>query len=129
MPLEYRGASITVEMPGWYCPCGESTHTGKDMVVSDRGLNLLKARAEGLLEPARIRAIREKLKLSQRAASQILGGGPNAFHKYEHGDVLPSRAISKLLRLLEADPAKLALLQDEIHSSKDHPLPTLAALA
>ncbi|MBF0146279.1 MAG: type II toxin-antitoxin system MqsA family antitoxin [Magnetococcales bacterium] len=111
--LSYKGQSISLDLPGWYCACGESVHSGKDMNVSDRALNLLKARAEGLLEPARIRAIREKLGLSQRKASQIIGGGPNAFHKYEQGDVLVSRAVSNLLRLLEANPGQLALLRDD----------------
>ncbi|MBF0110161.1 MAG: type II toxin-antitoxin system MqsA family antitoxin [Magnetococcales bacterium] len=111
--LSYKEQSISLDLPGWYCACGESVHSGKDMNVSDRALNLLKARAEGLLEPARIRAIREKLGLSQRKASQMIGGGPNAFHKYEQGDVLVSRAVSNLLRLLEANPGQLALLRDE----------------
>lgn len=111
--LSYKGQSITLDLPGWYCACGESVHANKDMNVSDRALNFLKARAEGLLEPARIRAIREKLGLSQRKASQMIGGGPNAFHKYEQGDVLVSRAVSNLLRLLEANPGQLALLRDE----------------
>lgn len=117
--LSYAGQSITVDLPGWYCACGESVHFGKDMIVSDRALNLLKARVEGLLEPARIRTIREKLGLSQRKASQIIGGGPNAFHKYEQGDVLVSRAASNLLRLLETNPGQLALLRDDI-SVIDH---------
>lgn len=110
--LTYEGESASVDLPGWYCPCGESIHSGKDMVVSDRALNPLKARVAGLLDPTRIRSIREKLGLSQRKASQILGGGPNAFHKYEQGDVLASRAVSNLPRLLEADPSQLTLLRD-----------------
>ncbi|MBF0182490.1 MAG: type II toxin-antitoxin system MqsA family antitoxin [Magnetococcales bacterium] len=110
--LNYAGQSITVDLSGWYCACGESVHSGKEMTVSDRALNLLKARAGGLLEPSRIRAIREKLGLSQRKASQIIGGGPNAFHKYEQGDVLVSRAASNLLRLLDANPGQLTLLRE-----------------
>ncbi|MBF0626492.1 MAG: type II toxin-antitoxin system MqsA family antitoxin [Magnetococcales bacterium] len=127
LPLEYKGESITVELAGWYCQCGESIHTGKEMVASDRVLNLLKARAEGLLEPARIRTIRERLGLSQRKASAIIGGGPNAFHKYEQGDVLVSRAVSNLLRLLEAEPALLAKLTDT-PTRNTQPEPQSAAL-
>jgi predicted nucleotidyltransferase len=44
--------------------CDESIHTGKDMQVSDRMLNLLKEHTEGLLEPENIRHIRKKLRLS-----------------------------------------------------------------
>ena len=48
MTINYKGLSATFDMPGWYCVCGEGTVTGKDMDVSDRHLNLLKAQAERL---------------------------------------------------------------------------------
>ena len=112
MTLTYKGESITVDMPGWYCDSSdESIHTGRDAVVSDRALNRLKARNEGLLEPEDIRRIRKKLGLSQTAAGQVIGGGPRAFQKYESGDLLPSRAISSALRLLDHDPEALRLLK------------------
>ena len=112
MTLTYKGESITVDMPGWYCDSSdESIHTGKDAVVSDRALNRLKARNEGLLEPEDIRRIRKKLGLSQTAAGQVIGGGPRAFQKYESGDLLPSRAINSALRLLDHNPEALRLLK------------------
>ncbi len=112
MTLTYKGESITIDMSGWYCDSSdESIHTGKDAVVSDRALNRLKARNEGLLEPEDIRRIRKKLGLSQTAAGQVIGGGPRAFQKYESGDLLPSRAISSALRLLDHDPEALRLLK------------------
>ena len=112
MTLTYRGESITFDMPGWYCDSSdESIHTGQDMKVSDRILNRLKARAEGLLEPEEIRRIRKKLGLSQTDAGQMIGGGPRAFQKYESGDSLPSRAISSALVLLDHDPGALTLLR------------------
>ena len=40
----------------------------------------------------------------------IRGGGKRAFQKYESGDVLPSRAISNLLRLLSNNLALLKTL-------------------
>jgi HTH-type transcriptional regulator / antitoxin MqsA len=47
MTLAYKGESITFDMPGWYChSCSESIHTGADMNLSDRKLNLLKAPVE-----------------------------------------------------------------------------------
>lgn len=111
MTLTYRDESITFDMPGWYCDqSDESIHTGADMKVSDRMLNLLKARSEGLLEPEEIRRIRKKLRLSQEAAGLVIGGGPRAFQKYESGDLLPSRAISSALILLDHDPKALPVL-------------------
>ena len=111
--LEYKGTSITFDMPGWYCDAsGESIFTGEDMKVSDRALNRLKAAADGLPSPQEIRRIRIKLGLSQEAAGELLGGGPRAFQKYEAGDLLPSRAIGSVLALLDADPSGLAVLKE-----------------
>lgn len=112
MTLSYKGESLTFDMPGWYCDQSEeSIHTGEDMKISDRMLNLLKARHEGLLEPEQIRRIRKKLHLTQEAAGILIGGGPRAFQKYESGDLLPSRAISSALLLLDHDPEALSLLK------------------
>ena len=112
MTLAYKGESLTFDMPGWYCDTSEeSIHTGADMKISDRMLNRLKARNEGLLAPEDIRQIRKKLGLSQAAAGEVIGGGPRAFQKYEAGDLLPSRAISSALLLLDHDPAALRVLE------------------
>ena len=112
MVLNYKGENTTFDMPGWYCDSSdESIHTGEDMRVSDRMLNRLKARTEGLLEPEEIRRIRKKLHLTQEAAGMLIGGGPRAFQKYESGDLLPSRAISSALALLDHEPEALTVLK------------------
>jgi len=112
LTLSYKGKSLTIDMPGWYADASdEGIHTGGDLKVSDRALNRLKARAEGLLEPVEVRRIRRKLKLSQVEAGEVIGGGPRAFQKYEAGDLLPSRAISSALVLLDHDPAALRVLK------------------
>jgi HTH-type transcriptional regulator/antitoxin MqsA len=110
--LTYKGESITVDMPGWY---GDQPDEGvfdpEDMKVSDRALNRLKARTEGLLEPEEIKRIRKKLDLTQEAAGELVGGGPRAFQKYETGDLVPSRAVSSALALLDHDPKALDVLR------------------
>lgn len=112
LTLTYKGESVTFDMPGWYCDqSDESVHTGKDMKVSDRMLNRIKARSEGLLEPEEIRRIRKKLHLTQEAAGLVIGGGARAFQKYESGDLLPSRAITSALVLLDYDPKALSVLR------------------
>jgi motility quorum-sensing regulator/GCU-specific mRNA interferase toxin len=71
---------------GWYCDASDETiHTGADMKVSDRMLNRLKARAEGLLAPDEIRRIRKTLGLTQEQAGELIGGGPRAFQKALRG--------------------------------------------
>jgi len=112
MTIEYKGHSLEVDMPGWYCEhCGEGVHSGKDMVVSDRALNRLKAEVDGLLLPETVKRIRKRLKLTQKAAGTIIGGGPNAFQKYESGEVLISKAIASALLLLDSNPDGLAILK------------------
>jgi HTH-type transcriptional regulator / antitoxin MqsA len=119
LTLTYKGENMTVDMPGWYCDeSEESIHDGNDMKVSDRALNRLKARAERLLEPEEIKRIRRKLGLTQAAAGELIGGGPRAFQKYEAGDLLPSRAISSALLLLDHDPRALVVLKER-HETAD----------
>ncbi len=114
--LSFRSQRETIDLPGWY-PADDPTaenglHDAKDMRVSDRAINAMKARDAGLLTPDQIRKVRKKLGLSQRDAGQIIGGGPNAFQKYEAGDILVSKAADTALRLLANDPARLAELAD-----------------
>ena len=112
MTLSYKGRSVEIDMPGWYVEGVEDgIHDGDDMKVSDRALHRLKAQAEGLLLPEEVRRIRRKLGLSQREAGLVIGGGPNAFQKYEAGDVLASHAISSALRVLDVHPDALAILR------------------
>jgi HTH-type transcriptional regulator / antitoxin MqsA len=112
MTITYKGATTTFDMPGWYCDASkESIHTGEDMKVSDRALNRLKAATDSLPLPEEIKRIRTKLRLTQEAAGELIGGGPRAFQKYEAGDLLPSRAVSSALVLLDHNPAGLAVLR------------------
>ena len=112
LTLIYKDESITFDMPGWYGAQPDAGVFGPDdMKVSDRALNRLKARSEGLLEPEEIKRIRKKLGLTQAAAGELIGGGPRAFQKYETGDYLPSRAISSALALLDHDPKSLDVLR------------------
>ena len=111
MTISYAGHQLTFSMPGWYPKDNdEGTFTDDDMKVYDKALNQLKAESEHLnfnFLPMEIRAIRKKLKLTQVQAGTILGGGKKAFQKYESGEILPSRAISNLLRVLAVQPSLL----------------------
>lgn len=113
--LTFREEREEIDLPGWYPEedpgADQGIHDPRDMLVSDRALTRMKARAFGLLTPAEVRKIRKRLKLSQRAAGLLIGGGPNAFQKYEAGDVLVSKAADTALRLLGNDPARLEELR------------------
>lgn len=109
--IAHGGRSKEFDMPGWYAaddPTGDSgLHDAQDMRVSDRALVELKARAQGLLTPQDIRCIRKRLRLTQKRAGLLIGGGPNAFQKYEAGDVMISKPADTALRLLANDPGRL----------------------
>ena len=113
--VKYGGLeSEPFEQPGLWCQsCAEGLLSFKDMEVSTREMHVLKARAEHLLAPDEVRRVRKKLGLTQKEAGLILGGGPNAFQKYESADVVTSQAISNLLRLLAHDPSGLEVLRRE----------------
>jgi HTH-type transcriptional regulator/antitoxin MqsA len=114
MTLTYKGHSATVAMPGWYCTdTDESIHSGEDMKVSDAALRSLKTAADNLLDPQEIKRIRTKIGLTQREAGTIIGGGPNAFQKYEQGSVMPSKGISNFLRVLERHPEEIEELRKQ----------------
>ena len=114
MTITYKGKSTTFDMPGWYCDASdESIHDGADMKVSDRALTELKAKVEGLLLPKAVKRIRKRLKLTQKNAGRLIGGGPNAFQKYENGDILVSHAITSALLLLDRDPSGLEVLREK----------------
>jgi HTH-type transcriptional regulator / antitoxin MqsA len=104
----YKGLSKTVDMPGWYPEDADddddAVFVGSDMDASDAALRELKERTDRIPRPETVRRIREKLGLSQRKASALLGGGPNAFQKYESAEAEPSQAMGVLLFLLDQHP-------------------------
>lgn len=76
---------------GYHCgSCGEVT---LDRDAVDRFGELVGAfqrKVNGeLVDPAYILAVRKKLRLDQREAGEIFGGGVNGFSHYETGRVRP----------------------------------------
>lgn len=111
--VEYGGlVSPPYEQPGLWCEmCNEGLLSFKEMEVGTREMHKLKAQVEGLLQPSDVKRVRRKLGLTQKEAGLILGGGQNAFQKYESAEVVTSQAISNLLRVLEHDPSALEVLR------------------
>ena len=113
--VEYGGlVSAPYEQPGLWCQaCGEGLLSFKEMEVGSREMHKLKAKVEGLLAPSEVRRVRKELGLTQKEAGLLLGGGRNAFQKYESAEVLTSQAISNLLRVLEKHPSALEVLRPQ----------------
>lgn len=109
--IVYQDRKMKFDMPGWYpADNDEGIFDKEDMKVYSKAINRLKAESEGLLLPEQIREIRRMLKLTQHQAGEVIGGGKRAFQKYESGEVIPSRAASNLLKVLNMQPALLSIL-------------------
>ena len=59
---------------------------------------------------ADIKRIRRKLHLTQEQMATLLGGGLKGFARYENGQVVQSRAMDNLLRILDRFPESLGVL-------------------
>ncbi|TGD97165.1 type II toxin-antitoxin system MqsA family antitoxin [Methylobacterium nonmethylotrophicum] len=118
--MSYKGRTRDIAMPGWYCDAsGEGIHSREDLKVSDRALMALKAEVEGLATPAEVARVRKTLGLSQMTASEILGGGPRSFRKYESGEVMPSRVMTNLLRAMEHHPEEASRIEAEMQAIEE----------
>ncbi|MBF0622973.1 MAG: type II toxin-antitoxin system MqsA family antitoxin [Magnetococcales bacterium] len=103
--------SVQYHQPGLWCTtCGEGYIKGDDQKVHNAVFTTLRSKVEGVLSPTEIQCIRENLGLSKRKASLLIGGGHNAFQKYETGEVMPSKSTSSLIRLLGARPELISVL-------------------
>lgn len=84
--------------------CGTEFVTAPQARSNEKQFADARRKEQGLLSTERIADIRRKLKLRQEDASQIFGGGANAFSKYELGYVTQSVAMDRLLRVAEKYP-------------------------
>ena len=93
--------------------CGSEFADADIARVNKRAMLAFRKRADGLLAGSEIRALRERVGLSQKQAAILFGGGPVAFSKYENDDVSQSEAMDKLLRLAFGDAAILRRLIEQ----------------
>jgi HTH-type transcriptional regulator/antitoxin MqsA len=107
LPYAYKGEVLTIPaVSGDFCPvCAESI---LDAAESDRVMREMQAFNRQVnaatVDPAFIAKVRKKLALDQRQASEIFGGGVNAFSRYENGKTRPPLALIKLLKVLDSHP-------------------------
>jgi HTH-type transcriptional regulator/antitoxin MqsA len=105
----YEENPITVAaVEGWLCSaCGELEFEDAESAKRyfDRVSNLQQAIRHRQVEE--LRNIRKRLKLTQRQAAELFGGGANAFSDYERGVAKPARSTVMLLHLLDHHPELL----------------------
>lgn len=117
VPYTYKGETVVIkDLTGEHCSsCDEMIFTGDDLQrFSDEAIALNKRVNASILAPDFISGIRKKLNLTQKEASKIFGGGPNAFSRYETGKALPPPSLIQLLRLLNNHSALLEEIRQPI---------------
>lgn len=111
MPYIYKGKKTVIPaVSGRYCShCDAVLVDNVDAQrVSEAMIEFNKQVNATLADPLYIQRVRKKLKLDQRQASQIFGGGVTAFSRYETGKATPPVALVKLLKILYKHPDLLA---------------------
>jgi HTH-type transcriptional regulator/antitoxin MqsA len=106
-PYTYKGVTITIEaVTGDFCPvCDEAVlDMAESMRINELMLQFNKQVNAAYVDPGFIANVRKKLRLDQREAAEIFGGGINAFSRYESGKTKPPLALVKLLKLLDRHP-------------------------
>ena len=107
IPYTYKGESTIIPaVTGDFCPaCDESILNSNESQRTMNGmLEFNKQVNASIVDPDFIARVRKKLALDQREASEIFGGGVNAFSRYETGKTKPSLALVKLLKVLDRHP-------------------------
>lgn len=110
--VDYKGHTAELDLHYSVCDaCGSEQSGATQLSANKRAMMAFKKRVDGLLSGREIRALRERLGISQAEAAKIFGGGPVAFSKYESDDVAQSEAMDKLLRLVAIVPDALDYLR------------------
>lgn len=103
---KYKDHKFKIMQPADYCDaCEDGVINPEDRKSVQLVLQEHKARIDGLLTPTEIKQIREKiLKINRKKASEIFGGGINAFSRYERGEVGITKLLSLTLKFLNDHP-------------------------
>lgn len=111
--LQYKKRNITIpNYVSYTCgECHESIVDNATLKASSRLLNDFKRKVDGMLIGSEIKAIRMHLGFSQDEMGEILGGGLKAFARYESGEIIQSKAMDNLLRILQSYPNVLNVIK------------------
>jgi putative zinc finger/helix-turn-helix YgiT family protein len=107
-PDEERITVVAEAVPVLACPaCGEVLYGPEAAAIRHQAV----CRALGLLSPAQIKAVRERLGPDQEDFARLTGIGVATLSRWERGRLFQTRALDRYLRLLDALPQGARFLE------------------
>lgn len=110
LAITVGGRIFNYYQPGWWCSLSDPNDREGQLIDDDNQVaKMARLTAEAIargevFSPALIRAIRLQIGLTQEEAGRVFGVGPNAFDKYERGEITPSEPTKRLLTLASRRP-------------------------
>lgn len=108
-PPTIPGGTMVIHDATWM----ECENCGQQMLPAalDQKLEELSLLRQGLLLPAQIKAIREKLGLTQTAMAERLGVGEKTYTRWESGRSMQNKSSDNLIRLMDRSPEQFAVIE------------------
>ncbi len=108
-PPNIPGGTMTIPDATWI----ECDNCGEQMIPAalNRKLEELSILRQGLLLPAQIKAIREKLGLTQTVMAERLGVGEKTYTRWESGRSIQNKSSDNLIRLMDRSPEQFAVIE------------------
>ena len=121
--FEYKGETQKLPNSVTYAcaECGEAVVDNATLKESGKVLKNFQREVDGLLTGEQIKAVRKKLGLTQEQMAVIVGGGLKSMARYESGQVCQSKGMDNLLRILDAFPETLRVIQKKRPRQKSLP--------
>jgi putative zinc finger/helix-turn-helix YgiT family protein len=108
-PPNIPGGPMVVKDATWE----ECENCGQQLLspALSHALQELSIQRQGLLLPAKIKAIRQKLGLTQTAMAERLGVGEKTYTRWESGRSIQNRSSDNLIRLMDRAPEQFAVIE------------------
>jgi HTH-type transcriptional regulator/antitoxin MqsA len=106
--------------------CGEEFYLPGQLDATARRAAEQVRREEGLLFPDEIKAIRQRLGMTQAEFEQLLATGPKTVVRWERGTVCQSTTADRLMRLVDVSALNVEYLRDLHGLPESVPSPALS---
>lgn len=108
-PPNIPGGTMVIPDATWR----ECANCGEQLLSAELGRKIeeLSMLRQGLLMPAQIKAVREKLGLTQTAMAERLGVGEKTYTRWESGRSMQNKSSDNLIRLMDRSPEQFAVIE------------------